>query len=175
MRKIQLHKKQMLWLLTVLWAVLILLTSLQPGKSSGKMSNSIAAGLYETSLSIRDTLNGDAELPEFEGLSEAEIKAHKLDQTATWNAILRNIAHAGSFFVLAMLLLASLHTSLKNKPVRWLVLVTVVICVIFMLINEFLQAFVPGRAAQISDVGLDLLGVTMGIIIVELFFRRKNA
>ena len=38
-------------------------------------------------------------------------------------------------------------------------------CMIYALSDEFHQLFVPGRAFQLSDLGLDAVGITAGLLI----------
>jgi len=41
-------------------------------------------------------------------------------------------------------------------------------------VDETIQYFVPGRACRITDVGIDTLGCTLGIVIITLIQTIKN-
>ncbi|MEL6694885.1 MAG: VanZ family protein [Bacteroidota bacterium] len=45
----------------------------------------------------------------------------------------------------------------------------------YAMTDEFHQTFVPGRGASIRDVGVDSLGVCLGMIIIWVFLRPSRA
>jgi VanZ family protein len=40
--------------------------------------------------------------------------------------------------------------------------------------DEAIQGFVPGRGPGLRDVGIDVLGVTLGIVIISLIYLIKQ-
>lgn len=71
----------------------------------------------------------------------------------------RKGAHVFAYFLLAILLYAASR--------RWYVALT--LAVIYAATDEFHQTFIPGRSGQISDVGIDSIGVVLGIFIFKAF------
>ena len=44
---------------------------------------------------------------------------------------------------------------------------------LFSVFDEIHQSFVPGRTSSISDIGLDLIGVLIGMTILELTKKQR--
>jgi len=62
-----------------------------------------------------------------------------------------------------------------NRKPRLLTIVAVLIFIeLFALSDEIHQLFVPGRNFQLLDLGLDLLGVFLGLFLFSNFRNRKN-
>ena len=40
---------------------------------------------------------------------------------------------------------------------------------LFAISDEFHQSFVPGRSASLMDIGLDLLGIVLGLGVFRIF------
>lgn len=85
------------------------------------------------------------------------------------HGLLRKLAHFTEFCTLGMLL-SWLYAMLLKKP--WQHLALPLICGAFAAcVDETIQCFVPGRGPGIKDVGIDTLGVILGIVII--YFSRK--
>ena len=76
-----------------------------------------------------------------------------------WDLLLRKLAHAGEYAVLGALLARALP-----EPAALLVGAA------YAVSDELHQTFVPGREGALLDVGIDSLGVLVGI----LLFRRAR-
>ncbi len=76
-----------------------------------------------------------------------------------WDLVLRKLAHAGEYAVLGALLARALA-----EPAALLVGAA------YAVSDELHQTFVPGREGALLDVGIDSLGVLVGI----LLFRRAR-
>lgn len=73
-----------------------------------------------------------------------------------------NVFHPVEFAGLAFLAQLAAHGGLAPRS-RWrLILIAAVACVLFGVIDEIHQAFVPHRASTVLDVGLDTLGTIAG-------------
>lgn len=72
------------------------------------------------------------------------------------------IYHIGIFFFLSIYL----HLAV-DKP--RLILLTISILVIYAILDEMHQFFVPGRAATLSDILQDTIGIFFGSIIYTTF------
>ena len=90
---------------------------------------------------------------------------------ATGGGLIRKLGHFTEFSCLGMLLswlvrmLCEDKIQVCLKPFFWGVLVA---CV-----DETIQRFVPDRGPNILDVGIDALGIVMGIVIISLL-QMKN-
>ncbi len=78
--------------------------------------------------------------------------------------VVRKLAHF-SIYTLVGFLLMSLFSTYKLQE-RKRILFTLIIGILYAISDEIHQAFVPERGPQITDVMIDSLGVTFGIIIV---------
>ena len=101
----------------------------------------------------------------FPGLSpEGVTFAHKL---------IRAFAHVFEFFVLGLFLtLAVLRVPLRLSNFKKSVLIIVLLC-LFALGDEVRQLLVALRTASLADVGLDMVGGLLGMLVV-LAFKVKN-
>lgn len=84
---------------------------------------------------------------------------------------LRKIAHLMEFFCLGMCL-SWLAWMLRTR--KWEVLLPLPAGFLTACIDETIQFFIPGRGPGWLDVGIDTLGVTLGVVIISLFPIVKN-
>ncbi len=88
------------------------------------------------------------------------------------HGILRKVGHLTEFCLLGLLLswLARM-VLIKN----WQHLCLPLLGGLFVAcVDETIQFFVPGRACRLSDVGIDTLGCTLGIVLITLIVTIKN-
>jgi VanZ family protein len=79
----------------------------------------------------------------------------------TWDFMLRKIAHATEFAILAALLVRALrHTG-------W----AVAIAIAYAVSDEIHQSFVSGRQGSPRDVGIDAVGVVVGAVLASRWWR----
>ena len=86
--------------------------------------------------------------------------------------LLRKLAHFTEFACLGMLLswlTRMLRTTQWEHYVFPMLTGALVACV-----DEIIQIFVPGRGPGILDVGIDTLGVTLGIVLITVYVSMKN-
>lgn len=78
----------------------------------------------------------------------------------------RKLAHVTEYFILAVTVAFPLYV----YGVRgiWLMLIAGTVCVGYAGLDEFHQSFVAGRGASLKDVGIDSVGVLIGIILVRM-------
>lgn len=93
------------------------------------------------------------------------------------HGLVRKLAHFVLFFVLG---LSVSNTSVRMldirvKPMIW---ASIGFCVFYAITDEIHQMFVPGRAAQISDVFIDSIGAAAGCLLFfairYIFVRRRS-
>jgi len=73
--------------------------------------------------------------------------------------ILRKIAHFVEFFILALLWFKALRVTKKNLSKLNIIFLSCCFSIIYAILDEFHQSFVPTRCASIIDVFIDSLGV----------------
>ena len=89
------------------------------------------------------------------------------------HGLLRKLAHFTEFCTLGMLFFW-LYGMLLKKP--WQHILLPFLCgVLTACTDETIQYFVPDRGPGIKDVGIDTLGVTLGIVIIYFIRKKKNS
>lgn len=130
-------------IVTLLWLGFIFSNSLDDGEVSSEKS----AGVTETVNKVAQTVGIEKEI------SEGSV---------------RNMAHFSEFLMLSVLIFTDLALTLTLLPPRSLylqiitVFLSVPVCFLLACVDELLQKFSDGRAAQFSDVLLDTLGALCG-------------
>lgn len=81
----------------------------------------------------------------------------------TWDLVLRKLAHAAEYGILAALL----WRALGNAPVA------VAAASLYGASDELHQAFVPGRQAAFRDWAVDTAGALLGVALLFLWRRRR--
>lgn len=82
--------------------------------------------------------------------------------------IVRKLAHFTEFFILGILVTQSSYI-LKRNDILYLIF-------LIPILDEFIQSFIPDRAMSIVDMGIDSLGISLGIGFIALiyFLRKQN-
>lgn len=135
-------KKHFIIFILVLWHIFIFSNSLMPAEVSSSQSNAVV----------------DAVKPVVDVL--APNLAHE-----TLSHLVRKSAHIFQFMVLGLLLYATYKDNFKKYI---LILVISSHGLITAICDEFIQYFVPGRGAQVTDVLIDMLGLLIGISLAFL-------
>lgn len=78
----------------------------------------------------------------------------------TWDLVLRKLAHAVEYAILAALLLRALRA-----PPAW------ALAVVYAVSDELHQHFVPGRAGRPLDVAIDATGALVGVLLARRLAR----
>lgn len=79
--------------------------------------------------------------------------------------------HASAYAVLAALLWTALHRSGTRRPARG----ALVLAMLYAASDEFHQRFVPGRAAAVDDLVVDLIGAVLALLIISWLRGRRLA
>lgn len=104
-----------------------------------------------------------------EELSEDEIKV-VVDRL---NYPVRKVAHASVYFVLALFILNVIFD--VKSPKTWKIYaITILICFLYAITDEYHQTFIAGRTGKFTDVLIDTLGASIACTLVILFSRRKE-
>lgn len=134
----------LLLILTLSCMAIIFYNSSQNGESSSSISTKI-------SQQIGNQVIVDGE--------STKIDVKKI------NFFVRKFAHFFQFLVLAIFL--SLLILSLDIPVRKGIILGFLIILAYAALDEFHQLFVPGRTAKLSDVFIDTLGGSLGIVIAN--------
>lgn len=132
------------WSFAVLWMLIIFLLSAQDGTASGQLSGNFAAWVYKFVTGLSDPAG-----------------------ITVYETALRSLAHGGTFFILALFVGHALGRS-NVQDIRNTIL-TLVICAIYAGTDEWHQSFVPGRACELADFAIDMVGVVIGVVIYQAF------
>lgn len=87
-------------------------------------------------------------------------------------AIVRRLAHFSEFLLLGITVVFALR-GYKIKKIK-MIFLGALICLIYAISDEIHQSFVPGRAAQLSDIAVDFSGSLFGIGLTMILFKIKN-
>ena len=88
--------------------------------------------------------------------------------------IISNLAHIPAYALITFLWLKSFAgTESKNNIIAFSLILAGL--VLFAVSDEIHQSFVPGRTASFMDIGLDLIGIVLGLWAFKTFgvFTRK--
>lgn len=77
--------------------------------------------------------------------------------------------------VLAATILYGFEVSLKKGRASVLFLVTVTICILYGIGDEYHQSFIPGRFASAADLVADTLGAVVACTAWFFWKRKKNS
>ena len=135
------NKKILLWILVIFWMGLIFYFSSFNGIESTEQSQGF---LYRT---IRNSDNKD-------------------DLILKLDPIIRKVAHCAIYSVLSILVYLLLKE--YNLDSKKLILFTFLICILYSISDEIHQLFVSGRSAEIRDVIIDGIGITIGILVLKI-------
>jgi len=84
---------------------------------------------------------------------------------------LRELAHFGIHFVLAILAYRAFLTLMREKPS---VLVSLLLCAAIAIFDELTQRAIAGRAKEVNDLLLNLFGVSLGVNLSYLISKPLN-
>ena len=152
--------KKILLVLCILWIGFIAFNTSQSGMVSNNTSVSITEKLVNK---IQDIFNVNKESNSFINSSESIRKLNKF---------IRKFAHGFEFLVLALIISFLLQSfNIKNREV---IIYTLFIILLYAVIDEFRQIYIPGRNSNVKDVVIDFIGGIGGVIISRVAIFTKN-
>ena len=136
----------------ILMMSMIFSFSSQNGTESSQLSEKVARGIFITIDHIMDRGWDDEKIQELADEYQYPV---------------RKLAHMTEYCLLAIAISFPLYV----YGVRgiWLILLAGAICVGFAGFDEYHQSFVADRGPSVRDVGIDSIGVTAGILLVQAF------
>ena len=140
-------------ILSIIVAVIIFIFSSQNSTESSKTSD----GVIRTIIEI---------LPNTKNLSK--VKKDEITDNMTF--IVRKLAHFSIYALLGINVIAFLLTF--NNNIRKQLIITLFICILYAISDEFHQMFSDGRSPMIRDVFIDGLGSLAGSGIVGIIYHK---
>jgi VanZ family protein len=90
---------------------------------------------------------------------------------------IRKAAHFTEYFILSLLILRGIRAKRRELRLSW-ALITILIVAAYASLDEFHQAFVPGRTPAVTDVLLDTAGgvaAQIGVALFAAWNRRRES
>jgi len=84
------------------------------------------------------------------------------------------IFHATEYAILAVLLYRALYISLSKHLLRFIGVGVVFLCIVYGILDEFHQSFVPSRFPDFYDLVANTTGAVFGTVAIGLFLSIKN-
>lgn len=93
----------------------------------------------------------------------------------TWDFILeRKGAHVFEYFVLTLLAFAFFAKRFGREGFGRVLWTAALFSLMYAATDELHQFFTPLRGAKLSDVGIDLIGITLALLVIHAVRRRKK-
>ena len=139
--------------LVILWMTLIFLFSNQKADDSSKLSDGLIVKVANVFVDKNLSTN------------EKETILEK------YTTLVRKTAHFGIYLVLGILVINLLVEYDIN--IKYLILISLMICLLYSISDEVHQLFIDGRSGEIRDVLIDSTGSLVGICSYSLV-KNKN-
>ena len=144
-------KKLIKLIFVILWMLLIFNFSNQKAEESSKLSDGLIVKV--ANIFVDKKLSTD----------KKEIILEK------YTTIVRKTAHFIIYLILGILVI----NLISEYNVKHLVLISLFICTLYSISDEFHQLFIDGRSGEVRDVLIDTIGSLFGIIIYKVI-KHKN-
>lgn len=136
--------------LIILWLGVIFCFSNQNTKKSNYQSKNIITNTIQITISFTNKI----------GIINKELTQEELEEiVATLNKPIRKCAHFTIYLILAILLMSFF---IHNKKIPNKTLLTIILCFLYAITDEYHQTFITGRTGQFSDVLIDTAGAIIG-------------
>ena len=143
-------------ILLVLTFISIFNFSNQDGQASSGLSKKVARKIVDV-------------FPYTKNLSE-KTKNKIVEKT---QPIIRKGAHLSIYTLVGIFIMSFIST--YKIHLKYKFLISILVGLVYASSDEIHQSFIPGRTASIIDVGIDTLGVTLGIILVLIIISVYKA
>lgn len=130
--------------------------------------NSSRSGFVSNKGSIKITNEITKEYKKVSGMNKKSISLKWQEKI---NIFVRKNAHAFEFLVLSLLI--CLYFASKGYCAKKFWIYALFICLIYSVLDEFHQIFVPGRTSSVVDILYDFSGSIIGQLIYILFNNKK--
>lgn len=147
----------------ILMLIIFNFSSMNTNESNGK-SKGIIYSIVEVTNEISNKLGITDNI-----LTEEE----KINLTEKLNLPLRKGMHFFIYFILSFLI----FNTLNQTKINYKYLITIIICFIYALTDEYHQTFILGRTGQFSDVMIDTSGSILYLFIhniIKKYYNKKR-
>ncbi len=104
-------------------------------------------------------------------ITNVHLTDEQIDYAAALiNAPLRKVFHAGVYFVLVLLAIIVGCTIFSARRYWSICLISLLICILFAITDEFHQTFISGRTGQFLDVLIDSIGAFLGVTFASSYY-----
>ena len=146
-------KKLIKLILVILWMILIFCFSNQKAEDSSKLSDGLIVKV--ANVFVDNNLSNE----------KKEVILN------TYTTLVRKTAHFGIYLILGILVINLLIEYDIN--IKYLILISLVICLLYSISDEVHQLFIGGRSGEVRDVLIDSTGSLAGICSYYLV-KKKN-
>lgn len=156
--------KKIFIILCIFWMGFIAYNTSQTGESSNNTSVSITKGIINKTQSvINNNVNN----------SDNSIITRNDDEfIKKLNKYIRKFAHGFEFLVLALIVFSTLKSF--NIKSRDCIIYTLFIVLLYAVIDEYRQLYIPGRTSSVRDIVIDFIGGIVGVIILQVIIGLKK-
>ncbi|WP_160689321.1 VanZ family protein [Clostridium sp. C2-6-12] len=154
--------KKIAILLCLFWMGFIFYMSSIDAEISHQESNKIVNIIKNTETNPQ--INAKNEIINEKNIKEEQMKQNQLDY------IIRKNAHAFMYMILAVLVSGAFFAN--DKRGKDAIGNILLICLLYGVIDEFHQSFIPGRTSLVSDILIDFLGSLVGLTIFYLAYYK---
>lgn len=143
-------------ILIVIWMVIIFCFSNQPASDSTELSDGFISNTIGNVYKLID-----------KNVSSDELNRVKNNFTYP----IRKLAHFTIYFTLGILV--AFLVCEYNIDFYKSILISLLVCFLYSISDEFHQLFINGRSGQVFDVFIDTCGSFTGICLFNKLFRKK--
>lgn len=149
------------FIMAILWGIFIYKLSDMDTTNSNGHSTDIITVFLEKGLEFTNDL----------GITNSHPSLSKIEHaSALLNSPLRKVMHASVYFVLAFFLIIVINMLFKNNRYVISLIITILLCFIFAMTDEYHQTFVDGRTGQFKDVLIDTTGAIVGTLYYGTYY-----
>jgi hypothetical protein len=99
----------------------------------------------------------------------SSIPGDRMPNAGRWDFSVKKGGHMAGY---ALLVISLMRAQVKSTPRA--ILVALGVCLLYGLSDEFHQSFVPGRNSTLIDVGIDMIGASVGLVALALVNLRRR-
>ena len=96
---------------------------------------------------------------------------YQISNIEVFTIIIRKLAHVTEYLILGILMI----NCLKDYKINKLYLVSIILCILYSVTDEFHQTFIKGRSGELRDILIDTIGILFGLLIYKCINKCKKA
>ena len=156
--------KKIFIILCIFWILFIAYNTSQTGESSNNISVSITEGIINKTKSIINNKINNSE--------NSIIIRNDGEFIKKLNKYIRKFAHGFEFLVLALIIFFTLK--IFNVKSMDCIIYTLFIVLLYAVIDEYRQLYIPGRNSNVRDIVIDFIGGIGGVIVSQFLIGLKK-